>query len=145
MEKSMAKVWESVKRDMAYYKDSYTSGGLNYLIHDYGEKGLLIGYKKYVGSNQQTITIDGKQVYNSDEYNREHDLSDAKFMDIIRKSLNHKKLFNKHTYRVEYGRLSESGTIVEDYPSKSEAQARYNELKRDKDIIPARLRLRLLG
>jgi hypothetical protein len=141
----MTKTWESIKKDMASYKDSYSKGGLNYLLHDYGDKGLIIGFKQYAGSNQQIITVGGKAIYNSDDYDLEHDLSDAKFIEIIKKSLNKKKLFNKRQYRVEYANVVGSGTFVEDYPSKVEAQKRYNVLKRDKNIIPARLKLRLLG
>ena len=89
---------KAINKDISSYKNFYARGALNYLLDDYGRKGLIKGYERLHGSDQQRIEINGKIIYDSLKTPK---ISEKKFREILSKSLN-TKILKKNIETDEY-------------------------------------------
>jgi len=133
------KVIQTINQDINEYLNTYVSGGLHYLLDDYGD--YIKGYVRLPGSNQQIVEVKGKIIYDS---MRDGDLTKTKFKEIIRKALDIDLLTGKKIYRVNWAEKDSRGTLVKDFGSKSEATLFLKTQLRNKDNIPARTFMKVI-
>lgn len=123
---------KAIRKDMEQYLDAYyRDTGLKYMLDDYGRRGLIKGYQRLPGSNQQVVRMEsGELVFDSGR----DVLTKEKLMEIFRKCLDMSRFKPLDTvYVLSYLRYYPANGREEwkelEYTDKTAAEKNYRYLK----------------